>query len=152
MPLQKRGVASNHTPVSWAYLALTPWLAISHYNRELGNLRGVVASRESGRGYTRRAWSALRCQKGRTWSHTHRTPTMKTYQPDARVHRKNTQWPAVEQFEQENVILGYDPNYKTNAHNPYWKQQQQPKNKNPLWVNDMGYRQTAGQEHPKSLS
>lgn len=64
--------------------------------------------------------------------HTHRTPPMKTYQPDARVHRKNTQWPEVEQFEQENVILGYDPNYKTDVHNPYWKQQQQQKNKSPL--------------------
>lgn len=45
----------------------------------------------------------------------HRPPLMRTYQPDARVHRKNTQWPGMEQFEQENVILGYDPNYKTNT-------------------------------------
>lgn len=45
--------------------------------------------------------------------HTHRTPPMRTYQPDARVHRKNTRRPKLGQFEQENVILGYDPNYKT---------------------------------------
>lgn len=40
---------------------------------------------------------------------------MKTYQPDARVHRENTQGPEAEQLEQENVILGYDPDYKTNT-------------------------------------
>lgn len=43
---------------------------------------------------------------------------MRTEQPDARVHRKNTRWPEPEQSEQESVILGYDPNYRPNARNP----------------------------------
>lgn len=103
-------------------------MGIPHYNREPEFLRGTVASRESGGDIQEEPGASFGAKKeGR--DHTHRTPPMKTYQPDARVHRKNTQWPEVERFEKENVILGYDPNYKTDVHNPYWKQQQQQKTK-----------------------